>query len=696
MKPRSIQTMIALPLVVALGCAGSKGTAAPSDGGADGASSPLGASCNGCGRSKIGSPTWEPSEAALFAARDGSGGANFIPLVSSILGPRHQYYEAVAGFGPAVAHAGPYTGELAAMLAARALTPQQSFVAADLNFPAGIGLIVAIVPGAGAPRGSSFDFAEGPIIPNPRFPLTTIGRVFRDGATFDPNILLETRGYDEFMPPIDADGPSHLFLPLLENDLVNLPRDPANPGNGPPPQPVIDGEYQFKLAITDSGGSGWVLDLPFTVGAPGHGDAGPGANGDAGSALACEGTPPARALITDFSDAMTATANQTGLTFGTPPNITGGAFSYAARGVRAPIVKLISVSGPDAGATPADAGASASPFALGVGVDPGTVVDPAANGFFGFGLAFQRCVDGSAYQGVQFTLDSLEGDFSSCNLRFAVNFSEDDIMSGNPAVASCTASVCTPPASSLITTTGRLTFAFDDLVNGGSPVATLNRKTITGLQWHMNVPDLGSCFAAFSIRDISFVTQIEPPSICALPLHSPIIVGAGAPLFPPFTVEAPNLAAPVVDEVVSTASADLRALEVTADPGPTTDPLGADVGFGVYVCADVSAYTGVRFTAAGDLGTCTLALSAVPTVDLTPHVAIGTCTKPPCAPPRSPPLAIGTHVVLFSDMTGGAPLATVDPTDLGALEWILTAPTDGVTALCHATLRITDVSFVAN
>ena len=45
-------------------------------------------------------------------------------------------------------------------------------------------------------------------------------------------------------------------------------------------------------------------------------------------------------------------------------------------------------------------------------------------------------------------------------------------------------------------------------------------------------------------------------------------------------------------------------------------------------------------------------------------------------------------------MTGGVPLATLDPTALNAIGWNLTAPSDGVSAPCVANFTVSDVAFV--
>ena len=49
--------------------------------------------------------------------------------------------------------------------------------------------------------------------------------------------------------------------------------------------------------------------------------------------------------------------------------------------------------------------------------------------------------------------------------------------------------------------------------------------------------------------------------------------------------------------------------------------------------------------------------------------------------------------VHFSDLVGGSPLPTVDPTDLTGVEWQFSVPTDPLTPNCGARFSVSDVSF---
>jgi len=167
-----------------------------------------------------------------------------------------------------------------------------------------------------------------------------------------------------------------------------------------------------------------------------------------------------------------------------------------------------------------------------------------------------------------------------------------------------------------------------------------------------------------------------------------------------FTFQTGTLVAPTLTPQLGP-DGSTQAIQISASPGTTTDILNSAVGFGFFfvnpTCVDASAFTGVRFNVTGDLGTCELRASVVPSEDnAVANGPVGTCTAASCVSPFSAPLGLGTQVVRFADMTGGAPLATVDATALNDVLWTLTVPTDGVTAPCTANLTISDVSFVSD
>lgn len=425
------------------------------------------------------------------------------------------------------------------------------------------------------------------------------------------------------------------------------------------------------------------------AGGPGHGGAG-GSTGMGGAAggpapMACIGTPVSSPIITDFSDAVAGPP----IAFGTAPNLMGGTFSYAATGLVAPALSLTPASGGNAGK------------ALQVTANPGATTDP-ANAYFGFGLYFSSCVDASAYSGVKFTI---AGDLGNCGISFATTFSDAVSPNDDPRGA-CTLASCFPP-SFPVTTTGTLVVPFAS-VSGGSP-GTIDPKSIIGVQWQMNTPLGIACTANFTIADVELTNDAPPPpppppppSVCTgFPPSTPLVFGSPsspAGQFGLFTYAATGLAAPIVTPVTSPTDGSLQALQVAANPGTSSDPMNAFVGFGLGFgnpsCVDASAYTGVQFTVAGDLGTCQLLLQVISSENNT--VPYGACTGTSCFGPFSGPLTTGTTVAHFADMLGGMPLPTLDPAALNDIAWNLNVPTDGVTAPCVASFTVSDVSFVTN
>jgi hypothetical protein len=161
-----------------------------------------------------------------------------------------------------------------------------------------------------------------------------------------------------------------------------------------------------------------------------------------------------------------------------------------------------------------------------------------------------------------------------------------------------------------------------------------------------------------------------------------------------FTYAATGLTQPTVAPILAS-DGTLLGLQVTATPGAGSDPYNAWLGVGLALrgCVDASAYTGVRFTIAGDLGTCSLAFVAVPT-EKQPVAYGGSCAEVSCWSPASAPLALGTSTVHFADLVGGGPGGPIDPSRLMTVQWQLSVPTNGSIAPCIATFSITDVAFV--
>jgi hypothetical protein len=208
--------------------------------------------CYGCTRSKIGSPKWEPTGVVAIPSTMPSL-EGYLTFLDGLTGPNHAFDENDFIIGPAIAHPGPYNDELYQLAIAKSITPKQTFTKAEFTDPSGVTIMLNIVPSAGAAIGSSFDFASGPIIANSLFPIAVDGDMYREGVMYDNAFDSSYPGYPGMNPPIAKDGPSHLVWFFGENSSFGPLNTPAT------------GSFEFKLKITDSGGAGWNLTVPFTV-----------------------------------------------------------------------------------------------------------------------------------------------------------------------------------------------------------------------------------------------------------------------------------------------------------------------------------------------------------------------------------------------------------------------------------------------
>lgn len=219
----------------------------------------LGAHCISCSITALGSPAWRLAGAAMSAGVVGSvddpDAQAMLDFLSPILAPNHKYNATEYYYGPGDAHVGPYTDEGFAALTAANIAVKQAFNTSDFTAPAGIFLTFNAVPGAGAPLGSSPDFALGPIIPNELFPLVVDGDLYRDGVLYDPYFDTSYSGLDTWQPPLTVAGSSHTMLWFGENSSFVA-------------GVAAQGNYEYRISVVDAEGSGWAITVPFTVSDP--------------------------------------------------------------------------------------------------------------------------------------------------------------------------------------------------------------------------------------------------------------------------------------------------------------------------------------------------------------------------------------------------------------------------------------------
>jgi hypothetical protein len=244
-------------------------------------------------------------------------------------------------------------------------------------------------------------------------------------------------------------------------------------------------------------------------------------------------------------------------------------------------------------------------------------------------------------------------------------------------------------------------FGFLNLASGETAHATLDVRSSSAtpvgaypFDVYAHDPNATSTPA---IASATYVVGTGPVSCDGLPPFVPELTGSFAsPVGGLAVYSAPGLNPPSVS-AINSAEGAIDAVQVSAVPGVPLNPLDNWFGVNLYFthpsCVDASAYTGVRFSVEGDLGSCGLALEAVTAQDNSIQFG-GACTEAICYGPLSGPVGLGTSVIRFADMTGGVPMSNVDPTALQGIQFALNAPGDPAAEPCQANITIRDVAFV--
>lgn len=198
----------------------------------------------------VGTPDWEIVDYHQFSVNIGNQFENFSTIMSGILPPPNHAFHPDLGIGPGDPHAGPYDGELGAGVLTQGYVDKAAFTQAEGLLPNGIFSIWMAVPSAGAPTGSSPDFASGPIIPNAVFPIEVTFDAYQDG------VLLDGYSYgfgvpaldDQLDPPFDVDGHSH--FPIFDVEVFDG-------------MTTLPGTLETRVGMIDANGEGWNLTMTF-------------------------------------------------------------------------------------------------------------------------------------------------------------------------------------------------------------------------------------------------------------------------------------------------------------------------------------------------------------------------------------------------------------------------------------------------
>jgi hypothetical protein len=204
----------------------------------------------------IGTPQWKPVDFHLFSAPFGTEQTGYMEFAETLLGllpePEHAFHPDLF-VGPGTPHAPPYDSELADGVASHGYHEGAHFSAGEFSDGMGIYLAWMNVPAPGA-TGSSPDFASGPIIPNGLFPITGEATNWHNGKPFSFVGTIYVPPLDASLsPPFSVDGHSHFPFFLADNADFG-PRGAKLPGS-----------YQMRATMIDATGSGWRIDVHFTV-----------------------------------------------------------------------------------------------------------------------------------------------------------------------------------------------------------------------------------------------------------------------------------------------------------------------------------------------------------------------------------------------------------------------------------------------
>jgi len=200
---------------------------------------------------------------------------------------------------------------------------------------------------------------------------------------------------------------------------------------------------------------------------------GAGGTGGMGMTAACVPEAPPSAHISDFAD-WTSTMN-----WGASGALKGDSFSYI---------------GPNTTVWAYQLDVAAQNMQV-----TGTVMD-----YAGFGMAFDPCVDATAFTGIQFDLWG-----ASTSTVFQIQTSEDQNMEYGDPRAVCDVAVsgeCAIPATRIQTvsaeqTNVQLPFAG---FSGGTPVPTVSTNQLLGLQWQFECGAAEGCPVDVRIDNVTF------------------------------------------------------------------------------------------------------------------------------------------------------------------------------------------------
>jgi hypothetical protein len=172
------------------------------------------------------------------------------------------------------------------------------------------------------------------------------------------------------------------------------------------------------------------------------------------------------------------------------------------------------------GPPPADGGAPISSHTHGVDAPAGNFrlsLMPGPGGYAGGGIAFDSCVNASAFTGLRFSAWLASGDITGCNFKVQLQTYEQRPTSQSPAGA-CTGSCFgfpTSPNLTLASTPTPIIVPFANMTTSATHAMPVTGQ-IVGLQWQLEsgaaTVDGGpqpSCNVEIRIDDVAFTTTLQ-------------------------------------------------------------------------------------------------------------------------------------------------------------------------------------------
>jgi hypothetical protein len=172
--------------------------------------------------------------------------ASRITAVAEDILPLHQFNLTSGAYFGGRAHAGPYTPELPAGLAALGAVSGAQFLPSQAFVPQGLVITTMLVPSAIAPEGITLDSTDPlPMIPGNIFPINVAMSLLHE----ENGSFVTVDGGSSTIRQPSFQGTTH--QPILNIEQSDTP--------------VPSGRYLVTFVMTDTQGNRYDLNLPFTI-----------------------------------------------------------------------------------------------------------------------------------------------------------------------------------------------------------------------------------------------------------------------------------------------------------------------------------------------------------------------------------------------------------------------------------------------